>query len=308
MKLINMLIIGILLASAVFAQGGSLTFTADSATPSGAQTVISTSNVLKTTIKTETVQKSATSTTNTAKVATASDLRLEKFSVKNNQGKYTAHLELKNTADLRVPAPVYIGIYYAGEIFDVIKREQAVAAQEFLSLDHNFNDERNKKLTSFLLENDVKLTARLNPFEKPLGEERTIVLRKSVQSVQTAPAIPTTAAVVVEQRETQNIQDTQIQKVQNPSTTLPGSTEPECDGCLYENGCLKKGMRIVENNVAYYCGESFEQQKNAGENCIYNYECGSNLCKDHQCSEAVPKTAKKNVVARFFNWLNSLFS
>ncbi|MDD5086587.1 MAG: hypothetical protein PHV16_02445 [Candidatus Nanoarchaeia archaeon] len=70
------------------------------------------------------------------------------------------------------------------------------------------------------------------------------------------------------------------------------------EGCDFEGNCINLGTRKSDE----YCSEdgSFKKQKENDKECIHDFECISNTCKEGLCS-------KTHVIQNFINWILALF-
>jgi|TARA_B100001971_G_C18213248_1_gene552133 hypothetical protein len=60
----------------------------------------------------------------------------------------------------------------------------------------------------------------------------------------------------------------------------------QCEGCEYNDKCVKVGMQRLtsEYGEQIYCSSDrkIESAKNSGDSCLFDYECKSYLC-DNEC-------------------------
>ncbi len=86
---------------------------------------------------------------------------------------------------------------------------------------------------------------------------------------------------------------------QTPATSVKGTPEVKCKGCVVEEQCVNIGLRYKGT----YCAiqREFEVQRKIGELCENNFECTTNLCFTGKCSTVL------NIVEQIIMLLRRLF-
>jgi len=63
-------------------------------------------------------------------------------------------------------------------------------------------------------------------------------------------------------------------------------------GCLLDDGCLdENSVKKIEGKSSYCANAEWESQKSSGQDCIEDYECSSNMCKNDKCYKPTNKKA-----------------
>ena len=104
-----------------------------------------------------------------------------------------------------------------------------------------------------------------------------------------------------------------VTKTENVTADESVTEEVTCDnGCYFDGKCLSYGLRAMsaDGDKELYCDieGGLELQKDVGDSCQNNYECGTNFCSSGSCYDIAGEMEQtKGILESIMDFLRNMF-